>query len=396
MDADLLSVHESAGSPTRIVFIVHGTFGRGSRWVRSGSQFCESLLRDLGANTLIRSFAWSGRNSVGARETASLRLREVLLESIRQFHGINHCVIGHSHGGNVALRAVDSPELQDVDVICLSTPILYAIERTFSTESRKFLWFFLSIPIFGTAFAGLFLQHHSRWPWIEYVWPPLAAFVTYMTWAALGEYQGRAKKTAKAIHVPSHDRVLFLRFVGDEASLALTTFQALQYAMNSLISAILAIFSVLQWINEWAKRKPFWLIVTVLAGPLGLFMANYELLHIDWWWLGIAALAPGLVLLMVGLLIPPLAVLALLIGLVSVMVGIAPLGLRLAVTSLWFELCVEPLPCGRWDAIVLAPSAQSSASGLRHSLSYQEEPAIHAIVEFLNGRPKTAHAGKRS
>jgi len=223
----------------------------------------------------------------------------------------------------------------------------------------------------------------------------LAALLTYLTWTALGEYQARARKTAKTIHVPNHDRVLFLRFVGDEASLALTTFQALQYAMNRLISAILAIFSALRWIHEWAQRRPIWLIITALAGPLGLGMAIYELLNINWWWLGIAAIAPGLVLLMLAILIPALAMLALLIGLASVMVGIVPLGLRLAVTSLWFELCVEPLPCGRWEAIVLAPSAQSSAAGLRHSFSYQEEPAIHAIVEYLKGRPKTAQTGKR-
>ena len=63
MHADLTSVHQPDGSLTRIVFLVHGTFAKRAAWVRTGSEFCKSLLRDLGPGTSIQPFTWSGRNS---------------------------------------------------------------------------------------------------------------------------------------------------------------------------------------------------------------------------------------------------------------------------------------------------------------------------------------------
>jgi hypothetical protein len=154
MQADLTWVHESEGHPSAILFLVHGTFAKPSNWTNSGSQFCQSLLRLLGPDTSIRCFTWSGKNSLGAREKAANRLRGLLIDSVARFPGIKHFVIGHSHGGNVALKSVASPALADVGIVCLSTPILYGLERTTLTRSNNFLFFILSIPAVG-AFAFL-------------------------------------------------------------------------------------------------------------------------------------------------------------------------------------------------------------------------------------------------
>jgi hypothetical protein len=148
-------------------------------------------------------------------------------------------VIGHSHGRNVALRALASPDLTNVRAICLSTPILQAVARSALTESDKFLWLIFALPFLGTVFTFVGLSsfgagEHWFSKKILGLDPgglvfPIVALISYLIWRALVAYRDCAKQVAKAIELPDDqgDRVLFLRFVGDEASLAPTTFQAL-------------------------------------------------------------------------------------------------------------------------------------------------------------------------
>jgi hypothetical protein len=390
MHTGLTSVHEPNGRPARILFLVHGTFAKRAHWVRSGSPFCESLLRHLEPDTSIQCFIWSGRNSIGARQEATHRLGELLRESVTRFRGVRHFVIGHSHGGNVALNAVASPDLADVGVVCLSAPILYAMPRTALTESNAFLWLIISFFNIVALVALVVLASH-RLKWGDLVYWSMAVLVSFLGWKALAAYRDNAKLVAQTINVPYHvhDRVLFLRFVGDEASLALGAFQALQYVMNSLIRAIVAVFSVGFRFWKWAIADSNWNWVGISSVLLGMSMivdsfSNFNMLWLDFPML----LVWGLLLLAPLLLTPTLALFALVTGFVSILVGIAPFGFRLAIATMWIELCVEALPCGRWNALVLEPSAQSSAAGLRHSFCYQEEPAIRAIVEHVKGNPK--------
>jgi pimeloyl-ACP methyl ester carboxylesterase len=404
MHTDLSSVYQPDRKPTKLLFIVHGTFAEGAAWATSGSDFCQSLIRELGPQTLIQSFNWSGQNSVSARETAAVRLSQLLQQSVADFPGVPHFVIGHSHGGNVALSAAALPDLANVHVICLSTPILYAVPRRALTDSKTFLWLLLSIPFLGLLFAWLFIQvefeaelpawlyrvTHVRWSFNVLYWPCffVAVFFSYLCWRALVSWNSSALRVAKTIEVPHPDpnRALFLRFVGDEASLALTAFQALQYAMNVLIWAILGIFSLFVRMYEWAQGR-MRLLFAVLYVPIAIGMAFYLYdSKINLWFLFVPFVAAILLALLLLLVTPVLAILALLIGVASVIVAIFPFGPRLALASMWIELCVEAAPLGKSNLLVLAPSAQSVASGLRHSFCYQEEPAIRAMVEYIEGR----------
>lgn len=115
-----------------VITLVHGTFGRWSGWLDKDSLLCRSLQSCFpGSVRLCLNFRWSGLNSPYAREKAAKKLRQHLHAVIDECPADVHIVIGHSHGGNVALYAIKDTRLADKigGVICLSTPFLHATRR---------------------------------------------------------------------------------------------------------------------------------------------------------------------------------------------------------------------------------------------------------------------------
>src|SRR5215471_7088509 len=134
-------------SRTCVITMVHGTWGRGffprehetrSRswwdelfpttppWFGEGSDFrknLESALRKENIAATFRIFQWTGANSVFHRARAANQLGG-LLASDRD--DINSIVIAHSHGGNVALRAISRLGSRGarIGLVTLATPFL--------------------------------------------------------------------------------------------------------------------------------------------------------------------------------------------------------------------------------------------------------------------------------
>jgi hypothetical protein len=131
---------------------VHGTWGRGffpesaylggrlrkilrfwfpckKRWFEEGSPFrikLEKELKNAPDEYPIRTFRWSGANSVYARDSAAAELAKNLREDLES-SGDAGIVIAHSHGGNVALRALhylDPHQAGRVKLVTLATPFL--------------------------------------------------------------------------------------------------------------------------------------------------------------------------------------------------------------------------------------------------------------------------------
>jgi pimeloyl-ACP methyl ester carboxylesterase len=117
---------------SHVVTLVHGTFGSSSGWVKEGSALRTALRERFGAGLLVSGFSWSGANTHRARAEASSALREKLLQQQRQYPEAAHYVIGHSHGGNIALYAVGGSEVDDSlhGIVCLNTPFVCAIRRS--------------------------------------------------------------------------------------------------------------------------------------------------------------------------------------------------------------------------------------------------------------------------
>jgi hypothetical protein len=156
------------------ILLVHGTWGRGifpkmsdlrrgyfrgtKRWFEEGSQFCERLdaaLKSASLDWPIRAFLWSGANSVYARDRAARDLSKQLREGLKD-PDATAVIIAHSHGGNVALRALQHLDFKTdrIRVVTLATPFL----RVFARRSLQLSYpvkLFMLAAIVITLFASL-------------------------------------------------------------------------------------------------------------------------------------------------------------------------------------------------------------------------------------------------
>jgi len=134
--------HVGQTSPSPIILtLVHGTWGRGffprkpgkspgqkPFWFQSESRFVRELSARLSLfkiNFAIHEFLWSGANSFFARSEAARRLAVDLNQRHRENPTATQIVIGHSHGGTVAMLA--SKHLDDDNkpkLITLATPFV--------------------------------------------------------------------------------------------------------------------------------------------------------------------------------------------------------------------------------------------------------------------------------
>src|SRR3981081_2671450 len=104
-----------------IVHCIHGTWPFGfvphhlrwlrrpeQTWIHKSSPFCEELQRLLPDAELV-PFWWSGDNSYLERHRAAAALASRLMEYHSESDPPRQVLIGHSHGGNVALLATMHP-----------------------------------------------------------------------------------------------------------------------------------------------------------------------------------------------------------------------------------------------------------------------------------------------
>lgn len=111
--------------------LVHGTFARKAQWTQPQSEFCRNLVEWLKPHDVfIEPFDWSGRNSASARQRAAEELTSHLNEQRRKRPEACQIVIGHSHGGAVAVTTLASNRNMGISgVVCLSTPFIHVRHR---------------------------------------------------------------------------------------------------------------------------------------------------------------------------------------------------------------------------------------------------------------------------
>src|SRR5262249_39298515 len=131
------------------IILVHGTWGRGffpkrrevslvppnkRWWFEEGSQFhakLDAVLKSASLDSPIRAFLWSGANSVHDRDCAARELSQQLRKDLQDHPDVTAVIIAHSHGGNVALRALQhlASMTDRIRVITLATPFLRVFAR---------------------------------------------------------------------------------------------------------------------------------------------------------------------------------------------------------------------------------------------------------------------------
>jgi PGAP1-like protein len=106
--------------------LIHGTFSL-RRWARDPNGPMRTAIAARIPTARFEPFEWNGWHSQSARNRAAKRLRALLADLKRNHQKI--VVIGHSHGGNVGLQAIQDfgyPTDDSLTLITLATPFLYA------------------------------------------------------------------------------------------------------------------------------------------------------------------------------------------------------------------------------------------------------------------------------
>jgi hypothetical protein len=114
-----------------------------SLWFADGSEFRNRLTAALskrGLSARISPFLWSGANSVRERDKAARELVEHVRAKQSDYPSSTQVVIAHSHGGNVALRALDQLGVtcDEIFIATIATPFVEILRTKLSpTETRR-------------------------------------------------------------------------------------------------------------------------------------------------------------------------------------------------------------------------------------------------------------------
>jgi pimeloyl-ACP methyl ester carboxylesterase len=271
---ELNELQSVQGTPSQVIILIQGTFSRNASWTKPGSAFLKGIRKSAPNDSLILGFTWTGKNCALAREKAALKLRQHLLASAEKYPCAPHVLIGHSHGGNIALRAA-SKASTPVKIVCLSTPIIYSFPRPRSEakNAKQVLWGLavaLLLPcILYVAGSRPGLGDGLVWA-LSFASATAAALIIFagelhLKWSlSICEFSA----VTEGINSAS---ALFLRYPGDEASLALPSFQAIQYLINRLVETAAAIamrLFNLNLVRRW--RGLYFPLLLLLAAALGL------------------------------------------------------------------------------------------------------------------------------
>lgn len=359
-----------------VVTFVHGTFARKASWIRGDSELSRALGEKLRVKPLV--FQWSGLNSSRARLQAAGQLRDHLRELLEKHRTARHYVIAHSHGGNVALYALQDEDLKKriSGVVCLSTPFLHVRER--------------ALPISTEGFPVVAAIAVIVWIWAFLVEAPLSPSVLggtllvgalcfgALTGLGLGVWLPRfSAGLAARLQLPCLDprKLLIIRAPGDEATGAIVA----SHFVSSLFGRLLA--KTAYWAEllhepegEWRRPPKLWWL-------LGLYLLIPG--SIAW------ALAPGappllyagwelIALLMAWLLMSMPVLLLLMIAMVAI-----PMGASLAVASLFLDVSVEAAPPGAWTVHTLPPPTERVGSNRLVHGTHSDPNAIERIVDWI-------------
>jgi hypothetical protein len=310
------------------VTLVHGTWAARRRkwfawknapqWYDGGSIFRSVLqfdLEDCGFDPTIVAFKWSGQNSIFARDRAAERLA-TYLRSRLSAGGDRHLLIAHSHGGNIALLAVDkltrarglakeSVDLSRLHIATLATPFLQVVDNPSRHYFMALLIMYLSLPLLFVTILGShgtdileFIRHNTA-QLQQGVFEPRSLlglstllFMTFLaaysgfklgqcTWYSIvdpsrvGDGRGvtRWLSMASNYQVGSQSALLVVRSVSDEASIALALgslasrlshyfdsalgSRLIPFLFGALIGTALAIVASRIWPSAFAERE-FW------------------------------------------------------------------------------------------------------------------------------------------
>jgi hypothetical protein len=386
-----------------LITLVHGTWPRGffprivrfKHWVRElvrrqprgplifwfeeGSPFLARLGTELGdVPHKITPLLWSGANSIFARDNTAHALAEHLSAENAEHPEATQLVIAHSHGGNVALRALHHLKQRNTSLLCaesanplvvtLATPFIEVHPADFGLKPyfvRAAVLTAVWLPLWNFEKAGnLFL-------WIFVLLASVLLLFLWWYWtshrASARQKKVRALSDAtRSSEIALHNaRLLIIRAVDDEASLSLAvgtignylTGRAivyLFYIVGFLPGIVLVVFVTQAQIRELLGWKVSWI------GVSGT---------VDWLWTTIISVCSLLIFILIGVLMAARSV----------------HGRELALSPMECQINTQSTP----DAIGLSKVATlvrcTFVKSLRHGI-YDHEDCAKVIADWVRSQ----------
>jgi hypothetical protein len=303
-----------------LITLVHGTWARGffprlvrfKKWVRElrgqssepppfwfeeGSYFWTRLTTELGdISHKITPLPWTGKNSISERDKTTHVLAKHLSAEHADQPQATQLIIAHSHGGNIALRALhqlrrDASQLSGGEkqtrlVVTLATPFVEVHHADFGRrpdrirQASLYAMIFLAIWILQPLLhlAPLGSVNHSAITIISFaVGVVIAGFLRRSIGRRAPARQGRVEALMDATRLgeiasAQAQRLLVIRAIDDEASLTMALGAVFTYVTARAISYILGVFSVLALIFFFISLWVEWHSTTLVVGFTALTM----------------------------------------------------------------------------------------------------------------------------
>ena len=408
--------HARVVDPVAVVTLIHGTFARGAPWTMPGSALSDALECQFGGRVQLRRFDWSGHNSFSARRKAVADLARDI-ERAREGHpGRPHYLVGHSHGGSVALGAAmaDSPSPVD-GVVCLATPVLTTRRRRFSAWTRRMIGMGLFVSLGLPVILPLLAQDRDATD-NESAYILFAAVLAFL-WYRTGRKLAREVCEKRPYYRLERDRVAFIRSPFDEASGIIALVNFVSWMVNRAVGGPARLFAsfsqpvglraralallgyagvfgvgfLLDIAPEQSARLealldailPFWLgyyLVagfTVMVGSIGFILGLLApLLHkVRSNWVFHVLLSPiyTLFLFLAAFLFVPAILLTGLLQALAV-------GWEMLLCAIFVEVTAEPCPAGQWTVRQLRAPPEGT---LRHSSVYESVAGLAALEDVF-------------
>lgn len=391
------------------------------------SALCKALTKCFPGMVIFKPFGWSGRNTFAARLKAAQLLHTQLQTQLEQYPGCKHVVIGHSHGGSIALEAVFQSALKDSmeAVICLSTPFLRMRARGIAQPFAD-VWpttavltlsatpLALGILLDACGISGRLLLSDT---WLRIVLlfaillQGLGIVLLYKGWKAIN----KPNQLLTGLVNDTYTKLFILRTVADEASSLLVAAHFSSWLMRAIAlrpwrlatlpfrwrwvqryRASLEHFTL--WIGDHmysigaATIAALWVIVAVLY-------FGYQLPFSDSFWLAALFFVGAVIgivyfIHIVGFItLSPLIVITGTVGILALMiwplllaiciVALLPFGWDIGFSAIWYEVSAEDIPASIHvsDFVLLEVPADDF---LNHSRIYDDPRAGSQLAEWLS------------
>ncbi|WP_292532921.1 alpha/beta fold hydrolase [Methylocystis sp.] len=146
-------------------------------WVKPDSKMWETLSNRF-PGCEIKAFTWPGSHHQAVRHAAASELALLLNELRDKRQRI--IVIGHSHGGNVALQAAYQAPLAQVELITLDTPFIAERHASENVIADRIAIFVGMTGTFLLAVAGVADVYFLRSEWIMGIFLVFAAWIAFL------------------------------------------------------------------------------------------------------------------------------------------------------------------------------------------------------------------------